>query len=71
MFGRGFDFDMYVMEKEGLTNTREGRLNAAIKEIETTGARTAMEVNTILHKYGLTKLEQNELVRVIKASKMQ
>lgn len=71
MFGRGFGFDMYVMEKEGLTNTREGRLNAAIKEIEATGAGTTMEVNTILRKYGFTKLEQNELVRVIKASKMR
>ena len=71
MFGQGAGFDMYVLEKEGVLSTREGRLNAAIKEIEATGARTTMGINTILHKHGLTKLEQNELIRVIKASKMQ
>lgn len=71
MFGQGAGFDMYVLEKEGVLSTREGRLNAAIKEIEATGARTTMEINTILRKHCLTKLEQNELIRVIKASKMQ
>ena len=67
MFGQGAGFDMYVLEKEGVLSTREGRLNAAIKEIEAYRGGTS-EINAILKKYNLGRLSDSELARVIRAS---
>lgn len=71
MFGEHFAQNMFIAEQEGLATTRTGRFNAALKEIEATDITSTVQLNCILKKYNLGKLEADELVKVIKASGMK
>lgn len=58
MFGMGPEFDFFVLEQEGLLPTREGRINAAIKEfqrLKRLGTLSNADIEPVLNKFDLSK----------------
>lgn len=58
MFGMGPGFDFFVLEQEGLIPTREGKINAAIKEfqrLKRLGSLTNADIEPVLNKFGLSE----------------
>lgn len=64
MFGRGMDFDLYVMDKEGVFDSeREKAIKNAIAEFKrkkNAGTLSNADINPVLSKFGLSLEELSD-----------
>lgn len=64
MFGRGMDFDLYVMDSEGVfNNSRKDKINKAIAEFKrkkNAGTLSNADINPVLRKFGLSLEELSD-----------